>query len=723
MKPSHQTSEVDFNIENSNPTDNPSIAEVLQARLSRRGLLRSAVGAAGLGSLAATGLAGCATQGSGPMAPADKLGFNPVAKSLADAVVVPEGYTAEVVYALGDPLTASTAAFKNDGTDTAFEQRAGDHHDGMEWFGLDAQGRPSDAAVARGLIAMNHEATTDEELTSFFLHSDGGTAKLPRPPAEVDKELMIHGLSVVEMQTDGQRWAYQQASPFNRRITTMSEAEIHGAARGSEHLVTRYDTTGTKARGTLNNCGAGRTPWGTFVSGEENWFGYFHRDEKDDAARSNDKQVTGLNRYGRKAGKASRHGWESAGKEDRFARWNNSASGASAREDYRNEMNTFGYVVEIDPYDSKAALRKRTSLGRLGHENITFARPSAGKPVVAYMGDDARGEYIYKFVSDARWNPADASGANRLAAGDKYLNKGVLYVARFNDDGTGAWVELSLKNPAVAGDQSFGFKSDADIAVFTRLAADAVGATKMDRPEWAGVNPKNGEVYITLTNNSKRTAEATDSANPRFYTDMKGGKEQQGNVNGHIIRLAEAQPHDSAFRWDIFLFASEAGADRGSVNLSGLTEENDLSSPDGLVFSKASGICWIETDDGAYTDKTNCMLLAALPGQVGDGAEKVLTHGDRQVRTHVGKAQTTATFRRFLVGPKGSEITGITETPDGRALFINIQHPGEKTRMADVGDPAKYQSQWPANAGYGAGQRPRSATIVITRKDGGVVGA
>ena len=280
-----------------------------------------------------------------------------------------------------------------------------------------------------------------------------------------------------------------------------------------------------------------------------------------------------------------------------------------------------------------------------------------------------------------------------------------------------------MDNPVIAGSSYFEFKDAADIAVFTRLAADAVGATKMDRPEWAGVNPKNGEVYITLTNNSNRTAATTDSANPRAYTDMKGSKEQKGNVNGHIVRLAEQRPHDTGFRWDIFLFASEAGADRGNVNLSGLTDENDLSSPDGLVFSKASGICWIETDDGAYTDQTNCMLLAALPGRVGDGGEKTLTYGDRQVRTHVGKEQTTATFKRFLVGPKGAEITGITETPDGRALFINIQHPGENTKMADVSDPAKYESHWPANTGYGAGTRPRSATIVITRKDGGVVGA
>ena len=346
------------------------------------------------------------------------------------------------------------------------------------------------------------------------------------------------------------------------------------------------------------------------------------------------------------------------------------------------------------------------------------------------MGDDARGEYIYKFVSEAKWESRDADLANRLAAGDKYLDQGTLYVAKFKQDGTGEWLELSLRNPIVAANPDFEFKSDADIAIFTRLAADAVGATKMDRPEWAGVNPRNGEVYITLTNNSNRALDgemSADAANPRVYKDMKGTREQRGNVNGHIIRLAEAKPADSAFKWDIYLFAAEAGADKGQINLSNLTDNNDLSAPDGLVFSQATGICWIETDDGAYTDKTNCMLMAAVPGRMGDGARKTLSYqrgdgSEKRVDTYVGRAPTETTFKRFLVGPKGAEITGWCESPDGRAMFVNIQHPGEGTKMADIGNPAKYQSQWPANAGYGAGRRPRSATIVITKNDGGRIG-
>ncbi|HEX5738269.1 MAG TPA: alkaline phosphatase PhoX [Hydrogenophaga sp.] len=721
----HNNQPTDFNEEDSNTSSNPQFEQVLDARLSRRGLLRGAAGAAGAGVLGASALSGCATAGgaAGTTGPAlTSLGFKPVAKSLADKVVVPEGYTAQIIYALGDPLTANTPAFKNDGTDTTFEQRAGDHHDGMEWFGLDASGKPSNSFNSRGILAMNHEATTDEKLSSFFIHANGGASTLPRPASEVDKELAIHGLSFVEVQSSGKQWAYKTSSPFNRRVTTMTTAAIHGPARGSEHLVTKFSNDATQCRGTLNNCGTGKTPWGTFVSGEENWYGYFSRDAQDDERRKKDKQVQALNRYGRKAGAASRHGWESAGPQDPYVRWNNGALAGSAKDDYRNEMNTFGYVVEMDAYDTNAPMRKRTGLGRFAHESVAFGRPMAGQPIVAYMGDDARGEYIYKFVSDANWDPKDASPANRLVAGDKYLDKGTLFAARFKGDGSGEWVELSMKNPVIANSSYFEFKSNADVAIFTRLAADAVGATKMDRPEWGGVNPKTGEVYITLTNNSKRTVDATDAVNPRMYTDMKGNKEQKGNVNGHIVRMADASPGGTAFKWDIYVFAAEAGADKSTVNLSNLTDENDMSAPDGLVFSPATGVCWIQTDDGAYADKTNCMMLAAIPGKLGDGGARTVNHGGKQVTTYVGKTPTPTTLARFLVGPKGSEITGWCETPDGRAMFINIQHPGEGTAMADVNDPAKYQSQWPANAGYGVGKRPRSATIVITKNDGGILG-
>jgi secreted PhoX family phosphatase len=314
-----------------------------------------------------------------------------------------------------------------------------------------------------------------------------------------------------------------------------------------------------------------------------------------------------------------------------------------------------------------------------------------------------------------------------MAAGDKYLNEGTLYAAKFDADGRGQWIALDIKNPQIAHYAAFKFANQGEIYVHTRLAADAVGATKMDRPEWAAVNPKNGEVYITLTNNSaaNRTPGRVDAANPRAYMDVDG-KRGAGNPNGHIIRLRENsdQPTAAAFGWDIFLFGAEE--DAGDANLSGLTARNSFSSPDGLWFSPTTGICWIQTDDGAMTDETHCMMLAALPGQVGDGGKvtvknRMVVNGVEQTgtqETFIGATLGEARLRRFLIGPKGSEITGVTESPGGRALFVNIQHPGEDSKTVTAVD-----SQWPGNKGYGRPGRPRSATIVITRTDGGVIGA
>ena len=728
---------IDFNNENSNTSANPTFDAVLDARLSRRGLLRGGVGSVGTAVLAGFGVTACGGSDDPvvqPPAAPQLLGFGAVPKSLADNVLVPAGYTASVLFALGDPMAAGVAAYKNDGTDGDFDKRAGDHHDGMEWFGLGADGKRNDSATERGLLAINHEATTDEKLSSHFLHADGGTTSLPRPAAEIDKETAIHGIAVIEVAKTGGKWGYVQNSAQNFRLTALSAIEIAGPARGNAQMVTKYSPTGTTTRGTLNNCGTGKTPWGTFLTGEENWFGYFTRSAADDAARGNDKSVTALKRYGRNQGAASRHGWESGGADDKYQRWNISKTGTSAdgSDDYRNEMNGMGYIVEIDAYDKTRMAKKRTGLGRFAHESAAFGKVEAGKPLSVYMGDDSRGEYIYKFVSTATWNPADANANDRMAIGDKYLDSGKLYAARFNADGTGTWVELTLSNTAISGYSAYSFADAADIAINTRIAADAVGATKMDRPEWNAVNPANGEIYFTLTNNSNRSVNPTgsqylpDAANPRAYTDMKGTSSQNGNPNGHLVRLKEGATATS-FTWDVYLFGAEAGADKAMVNISALTADQDFSSPDGLVFSKATGICWIQTDDGAYTDVTNCMMLAAVPGSVGDGAKKTLSYtkadGSKlDIVTPVGKPATENTLKRFLVGPKGSEITGLAETPDGKAIFVNIQHPGEGTALANVGDATKYQSQWPANAGYGAGKRPRSATIVITKNDGGVIG-
>jgi hypothetical protein len=272
--------------------------------------------------------------------------------------------------------------------------------------------------------------------------------------------------------------------------------QINGAARGNALMATKFSATGNDCRGTINNCGTGYTPWGTFLTGEENWAGYFTRSSTDDAARGGAaaNSVISLVRNGRAQGVASRHGWQTSGTDDKYARWDISQTAAEAKADYRNELNTFGYMVEIDPYDKNVAIRKRTSLGRFAHESGVFGTVSAGKPLAVYMGDDSRGEYIYKFVSASNWDAADANPANRITTGDKYLDSGKLYVAKFNADGSGQWIELSMGNPTIAAATNYKFVDNGDVVINSRLAADAVGATRMDRPEWCAVNPANGEI-------------------------------------------------------------------------------------------------------------------------------------------------------------------------------------------------------------------------------------
>jgi uncharacterized protein len=751
-----------------NSSGNPDFQSVLDARLSRRSVLRGGVGSAATAVLGGWSLAACGgsdddeAAAAPPPAPISTLAFAPVAKSLADAVSVPVGYTATPIYALGDPLTAATPAYKNDGTDTDYANRAGDHHDGMEYFGLNAAGTARDATGSeRGLLAMNHEATSGIDVRSYYLHADGGTVN-PRPKSEADKEIPVHGLSVVEVRKTAGVWATVQGSAYNRRVTPLTPVLLSGPAAGNALMKTKYSVAGLSTRGTVNNCGTGYTPWGTFLTGEENWAGYFARNAGDVAARGGDtaRSQFALRRYGndprtqRNASGAtktsaeafaSRHGWETAGSEDEYARFNISQSGTSAdgTDDYRNELNGFGYIVEMDAYDKTAAIKKRTGLGRFAHESAAFGKRSAGKPLAVYMGDDSRGEYIYKFVSTTTWVEADANPTNRLATGDKYLDSGKLYVAKFNADGSGTWIELNIANTLIAAYATYSFADQADVLVNARLAADAVGATKMDRPEWCAVHPGTGEIYYTLTNNSNRKLEPTgtqmalDAANPRAYSDAYVGRAPSapGNINGHIIRMAETAGETAAtsFAWDVYLFGAQSDADATMINLSSLTADQDFSSPDGLWFSQNTGLCWIQTDDGSYTDTTNCMMLVGVPGKVGDGVVTALNYTKTDlsvvtITTRVGKKPAADTLKRFLVGPVDCELTGCTETPDGKTLFANIQHPGESlTAVADVLDPSKYLSHWPANAGYGAGgattARPRSATIAITKDDGGRIGS
>lgn len=666
------------------------------------------------------------------------LGFTAVPKSRADVVSVPEGYTVTVLYRLGDPLAGNVGAFSNDGGDTNYAQRAGDHHDGMTFFGLSAaRNSPDTTTNSRGLLALNHE-----NITQGYLHVAGATTSGGRrPESEVIKEMDCHGVSVVEITRAG-TWSYVPGSALNRRITPNTPTTFSGPAKGVALLRTVFSPTGVAGRGTINNCADGSTPWNTYLTNEENWAGYFRRDVGDAAVRTSAgtaRENVSLARYGIPEGRTGNYGWSSVVPTDpavtTYRRWNITASPTAAVDgtgDFRHEAFQFGSVVEIDPYDPASTPRKRTALGRMNHEGCTLGRRIAGVRPACYMGDDAQNEYIYKFVSATPWATADANATDRLSIGDKYLDAGTLYVARFNADGSGEWLPLVYgQGPLTGGNAAYAFVDQADVLINARLAADALGATRMDRPEWTAVNPVTGEMYATLTNNSSRTPATVNAANPRAYVDPKTtGGQTAGNPNGHIIRLREAGDTSEAtgFVWDIYAFGSGADLDATNVNLSRLDATNDFSSPDGLWFSQPTNaggqltpVLWVETDDGAYTDVTNCMLLAAIPGKVGDGTTRSVTStvgtATGTVTTWIGKAPGD-TLRRFLVGPKECEITGITTTPDGRSLFVNIQHPGEN------GGPTNATSSWPATqeATAAVGTRPRSATIVITRNDGGVVG-
>ena len=714
-----QTQRDEF-IEDSNTSNNPEFSQIIAKRMSRRSVLKGGTGLTAAAFFGALPLTGCGSDndntttptgsGAAPAVPAtgnlnrpSQLKFAAVPHSTAAEMTVAAGYNAEIILPVGTPLVSNLADWQDnrENVGESFQYRMGDNHDGMWFFGLNG-GKYDPKASESGLLAINHEYTNDELNPLGFYTKEDKTAEQiyqkQRLATDVRREVHAHGVAIVEMKRRANGIGYEMVkdSKFNKRYTSQTVAKLAGAVAGSDFVKTKYDPTGNATRGINNECGAGLSPWGTFLTTEENFLNVFARGA--DKAIIGDKADKGLSRYG--LGENSTGGgylWHTppatdAKVTDEFSRWNSTATAANATQDYRNAFNTFGYIVEIDPFNQTADAVKRTALGRFAHENCAFAPVVEGKPVVFYMGDDAKGEYIYKFVSDAKWSNADIGGG--LAVGDKYMNKGTLYVAVFNEDGTGVWKALVHgQNGLDKANAKYAFDSQADVLVHARLAGDALGATKMDRPEWVSVSPITGEVYVTLTNNSNRGKKhEINAANPRSYND-------KGNNNGHIIRWAETGgDHASmSFKWDIYLFASPY--DLAAENLSGLTANNDLSSPDGLYFDPR-GVLWIQTDDGAYTNKTNCMLLAALPNKVGDGTTVKTTAGET---TYVGAKVTDNTLKRFFVGPEGCEVTGITLTPDFKTLFINIQHPG---------------NTWGAVAG---GKTPRSATVMITKKDGGVI--
>ena len=701
-----------------NHSSNPHMDTILAARLSRRGALKGGIGATTAALLGGVGLSACGGSDDDTPAPAPaptpkSLNFAAVAKTNADTVSVPAGYQVSILHALGDPMMFGDTSWSDAGTETAesYDRRIGDGHDGMYYFGLSDDGKFDANRSDRGLLCVNHEYV----VAPYGLHPAGSTKVGDQRPAdEVEKEIRAHGVSVVEVKrkSGSNDMEMVRGSKYNRRVTSATPMDFGGPAKGNAKLVNKLSPGGTEAFGMNNNCACGYTPWGTYLTCEENYLNVIGRAAGDDEQRSA-SEIVALKRYGLPAGRKNPYGWDTPDGEQ-YQRWNSKVSGASAAEDHRNSFNTFGWVVEIDPFRPESKPVKRSALGRFNHEGAWPAPARAGEPIVIYSGDDARNEYVFKFVSDAKWDPKDLNGGT--AVGAKYLDKGKLYAAKFNDDGTGQWLELTHgKNGIDDKNTLYPFADQGDVVMHCRLAADFMGATKMDRPEWGGVNPLNNEVYMTMTNNNTRTAENVNAANPR-----------KGNTNGHIIRWKEnGGQAGTSFEWDVYLFGAREDGSQ-SENLSGLTAVNDFSSPDGLYFDQRNGqtdgLLWIQTDDGAYTDVTNCMMLAALPGHVGDGGKIKTREGQETI---MGAKPTDANVRRFLVGPFDCEITGVVVTPDGKTLFFNVQHPGED--KADF-TTNTFTSHWPGNqapasdALHHGHKRPRSATVVVTRTDGGTIG-
>lgn len=639
-----------------NTSQNEHFQDVVNRAVSRRGFLKFGSGAA-----VATFLAGPLAACGGNASTASLLGFKAVAASSADTVVVAEGYTATAFVPWGTPLfsTGEGSTWAGDGSESAAAQarQVGDNHDGIHFFPIDG------ASSSEGLLVMNHEYnTTLAPGYTNYLTLFGSTPAPADTLERVNKAINSWGCSVIHIRKTGSSWSVVRDSDYNRRITAATPMQLTGPAAGDTKLRTSADATGTEVLGTINNCGNGYTPWGTYLTCEEN----FNNNFGTVVNPSVDGRTAAMVRYGITAG-TSGYGWEAQ----------------HSRFDYKsepNEANRFGWIVEIDPFDPTSKPKKRTALGRFKHENAAYAF-TRDKRVVIYMGDDQANDYIYKFVS----TNAYIEGNQRANA--NLLDSGKLYVAKFNDGatsgdymGTGQWVELNISNASIASYGSYTFSNQADVLIHARIAGDAVGATKMDRPEWVAVHPTSGEVYVTLTNNSSRSS--VNDANPRT-----------SNIYGQIVRWRETGGDAAAttFDWDIFVLAGNptVQANQGTLKVgsSNVTADNTFNSPDGLGFDRF-GRLWIQTDGkysntGDYANQGNNQMLVADP--------------------------VSKEIRRFLVGPKECEVTGLTFTPDNKTLFINIQHPGENGGGS---------SHWPE----GGSAIPRSATVIITKNDGGVIG-
>jgi hypothetical protein len=607
-----------------NPSGNRPFGDVVNARMSRRNFVAGSLAAAAVGFFGVSGIASAAKGGQrGPNLPRPNqgplVGFSPAANLGGPLPSISEDYEYQVVIPWGTPLFEGVPDISETGGRPASsehqEQQVGIGHDGMWFF-------PDNGSNDRGLLCINHEFGTNPHVLG---------KPFPEGAEDVAISQAAHGVSVVELIKENGIWTSSTTSPFNRRITPNTPVVFAGPAAGSDYL---KSFMGNDPAGTVNNCSNGYTPWGTYLTCEENFNGYFGAVGEFTPTEERARYGFSKDGFG--------YGWHVYD-----SRWDLNLN--------PGEENRFGWIVEIDPHDPSAPPVKHTAMGRFKHEGFAFATGRGGR-AVGYMGDDQRFDYIYKFVSADNWKSMRARGKSPLS-------EGTLYVARFDDDGTGEWLPLTIENPAL----SARFADQAELLTYARIAADILGATPMDRPEWTSVAP-NGDVYCTLTNNSQRTE--PDAANPLAP-----------NPDGHIIRWRDADNHvGTTFEWEIFVLAKDTRPENGGEASYTFTDPDGLwCDPDGRVF--------IETD-GGQPFGNNQMVVAD---------------------------SYTNEFRRLFAGVDGDEITGLTVTPDRRTLFCNTQHPGN-------GNPNV--TNFPVLNEQPDGETvPRDATFVITRKDGGVVGS
>ncbi len=641
----------------------------------------------------------------------DYLKFKPIAPTTADDVVTPDGYTAHLIIRWGDSLFADTedldtsnlidGALLDEGAADKQAKQFGYNCDLNAYFPL-AQGAQGGR---NGVIAVNHEYVNPPLMFPNYPEEfgpEGPILDFVRTNPEAVRVLKAaHGLTLVEIKKHGHSWGYVKGSPYNVRITADTEMELTGPARGHALFKTDDDPEGARVHGTLNNCAGGKTPWGTVLSCEENIDRYFGRAADLVAAATGDAAAAKIvRRHERVAPSEGMSDWAWEEVDERF---NVSL--------HPNEAFRFGWVVEIDPYDPGSTPKKRTALGRFKHEGATTTIAQNGQ-VVVYSGDDARFEYVYKFVSDGKYNPNDRKANMAI------LDAGKLYVAKFNDDGTGRWLPLELRaNPAL-GDE---FADQGELLIDARRAGDIAGATPMDRPEDIEVNQKTGKIYVALTNNTRRTndpAGTRDAQGRAVPTFPNGANPRSPNPSGHVIEITEAgEQTANTFHWEIFMLCGDPRSDSGSY-LTTMEDLDDLplastdtyfagwsdaasvspiGAPDNLAFA-ADGTLWVATDGAMRTTGYH------------DGFFVVPVEGG-----------TRGHLRQFLSVPTDAEACGPELTPDGKTIFCNVQHPGDSGSISGTkgGTPPLPGSDWPDRNGL----PPRPSLVAVTKNDGGKIGS